>query len=95
MRGQIRGLGFVQGKIVDEKGAALADVVCIARLPRVGDRLTSTSNLKGEWRIVGMTHGEWDIACEKVGYTKGRARVLLETELSRIPTLTIKLKTAS
>ena len=48
--GQIRGLGFVQGTVVDEKGAPLADVLFVANLPRVGDRLNGVSNQKGEWR---------------------------------------------
>src|SRR5262245_37044796 len=70
---QIRGMGFVQGKIVDDKGDPLPDVKCVASLPRVGDKLDTNSNRKGEWKIVGMDHGEWDIACDKPG-TSGAAR---------------------
>ena len=93
--GQVRGLGFVQGKIVDDKGAPLPDVTCVASLPRVGDKLAGSSNVKGEWRIMGMAHGEWDVTCDKPGYTKGRAKIVLETELTRLPSVTIRMRQAS
>jgi hypothetical protein len=89
---QIHGLGFVQGKVVDDKGHALADVTLSAALPRVGGRLVGTSDEKGAWKVIGMAHGEWDITFEKPGYTSGRARVVLEPELARIPPLEIRLK---
>jgi len=89
--GQIRGLGFVQGTVVDDKGARLPDVTCVATLPRVGDKLTANSNGKGEWRFIGMTHGEWDINCDKQGYVRGAAKLVLETELSRVSSVTIKM----
>ena len=89
---QIHGLGFVQGKVVDDKGQVLADVTLSAALPRVGGRLVATSDEKGEWKVIGMAHGEWDITFEKPGYTTGRAKVVLEPELARIPPLEIKLK---
>jgi hypothetical protein len=89
--GQIRGLGFVQGTTVDNKGAPLPDVKCVATLPRVGDKLTASSNSKGEWKFVGMSHGEWDINCDKPGYVRGGAKLVLETELSRVASVTIKM----
>jgi hypothetical protein len=91
---QVRGFGFVQGKIVDEKGAPLPDVTCVASLPRVGDKLAGNSNSKGEWKIMGMARGEWEVTCDKPGYVKTRAKLVLETELTRLPTVTIKMKTA-
>src|SRR5262245_39228450 len=92
--GQIRGLGFVQGTIVDEKGAPVPDVKCLAHLPRVGDKLAATSNRKGEWKFIGMSHGEWDITCDKPGYVRGAAKLVLETELSRVASVTIKMMKA-
>jgi hypothetical protein len=89
--GQIRGLGFVQGTIVDDKGAPLPDVKCVASLSRVGDKLTADSNGKGEWKFVGMAHGEWDINCDKPGYVRGGAKLVLETELSRVGSVKIKM----
>jgi len=92
--GQTRGLGFVQGKIIDEKGAPLQDVTFTATLPRVRMHLTGNSNEKGEWKILGMAHGEWDIAFEKRGFARGRVRVTLDNELARIPSITVRMKTA-
>ena len=93
--GQIRGLGFVRGNVVDEKGSPVADVVYVASLPRVGDRLNGISNQKGEWKVIGMAHGEWDIVFEKPGYLKNTAKVVLEPELVRIRPITITLKSAA
>ena len=93
--GQVRGLGFVQGKVVDEHGVPVSNVTFRALLPRVGDQLTGSTNDKGEWRVVGMAHGDWEITFEKPGYARARARVGLETELTRIPPLTVKLKPAT
>jgi hypothetical protein len=93
--GQIRGLGFVQGTIVDGKGAPVPDVKCVASLPRVGDKLAATSNRKGEWKFIGMAHGEWDITCDKPGYVRGAAKFVLETELSRVASVTIKMMKAT
>jgi hypothetical protein len=92
--GQIRGFGFVQGTIVDEKKVPVSDVKCVASLPRVGDKLTANSNSKGEWKFIGMAHGEWDITCEKPGYVRGAAKLVLETELSRVASVTIKMSKA-
>ena len=90
---QVHGLGFVQGKVVDDKGAAIAGVTFTAVLPRVGGRIVGTSDNKGEWRIVGMAHGEWDLTFERSGFATGRAKVILEPELARIPPLAVRLKT--
>ena len=90
--GQVHGFGFVQGRIVDEKGAPVANATFTAMLPRMGEHRTGSSNEKGEWRIVGLAQGEWDITFEKRGYTKGRARVALENQLVRIPFMTIRMK---
>jgi len=88
---QIHGLGFVQGKVVDDKGAALADVTLTAVLPRVGGRIVGKSDDKGEWRVIGMAHGEWDLIFEKRGYATNKAHVVLEPELVRIPKIGVRM----
>jgi len=92
---QLHGFGFVQGKIVDERGAPVPDVTFFATLPRVGGRLAGVSDQKGEWKIVGMAHGEWEITFEKSTYTKRSIKLILESELARVPPITVKLKPAS
>jgi len=92
--GQLHGLGVLQGKIVNEKGAPLADVTFTATLPRVGAQLTGTSNEKGEWKIVGMAHGAWDITFDKRGYARSRAKIQFESELSRFPPMMIRMRQA-
>jgi len=82
---QVHGLGFIQGTVVDQKGSALGDVTYTANLPRVGGRIVGKTDDKGEWRIIAMAHGEWDLAFEKRGYVTNKAHVIREPELIRIP----------
>ena len=90
--GQFRGLGFLRGKIVDQNGAPLAGVTFTATLPNTSGGLTGVSDNNGEWRVIGLTHGAWKIVFQKPGYAPGQAKIVLETELDRIPALTIKMK---
>ena len=92
---QIHGLGFVQGKVADDKGAALRDVAFTAVLPRVGGRIVGKTDDKGEWRVIGMAHGEWDIVFEKRGYVVNKVHVSLEPELVRIPKIGVLLVKAA
>ena len=89
---QVHGSGFVLGKVVDDKGAPLANVTLTATLARVGNRLSGSSNNKGEWRIVGMAQGDWEIVFEKPGYSRGQVQFTFETQRSRIHALMIQLK---
>jgi hypothetical protein len=50
------------------------------------------SDNNGEWRVIGLTHGAWKIVFQKPGYAPGQAKIVLETELDRIPALTVKMK---
>ena len=90
---QFRGLGFLRGKVVDQNGAPLAGVTFTATLPNTSGGLTGISDNNGEWRVIGLTHGAWKIVFQKPGYGPGQAKIVLETELDRIPALTIKMKT--
>jgi len=90
--GQFRGLGFIRGKIVDQNGAPLAGVTFTATLPNTSGGLTGISDNNGEWRMIGLTHGAWKIVFQKPGYAPGQAKIVLDTELDRIPALTIKMK---
>lgn len=89
---QVHGFGFVQGKVVDDKGAPLADVTLTATLSRNGTRMNERSDDKGEWRIAGMAQGDWEIVFEKPGYARNLVRLTLETERSRMTALRILLE---
>jgi hypothetical protein len=92
--GQMHGMGRVQGKVIDDSNAAVTEVKVTATPPDGGKPLISTSDDKGEWKIVGMTKGAWDVAFEKAGFATSKAKVILESEDTRLWPITIKLTPA-
>lgn len=89
---QLRGMGRIQGTVVDETGAPLTDVVIKATLPGSAGSLDATSDKKGEWSFGGMGRGDWDVVFEKPGYAPRRAKVSLQVELARIPPIAVTMK---
>ncbi len=92
--GQMHGLGRIQGKVIDESNAVVTEVKVTATPPEGGKPITSVSDDKGEWKIVGMTKGTWDVAFEKTGFVTSKAKVVLESEETRLWPITIKLTPA-
>jgi len=85
-----RGMGRVAGKVTDEEGKPLADVVVKLTLPGVGATEVKTNN-KGEWAIGGIARGDWNVDFAKPGYDVVRISVSI-AELTRIPPVETKLK---
>jgi hypothetical protein len=90
---QSRGVGVVQGKAVDEAGAPVAGVSVTATIDG-GNALKGTSDEKGEWRIVGMSRGQWDVLFDKSGFAPSKAKVILDSEQTRLWPITIHMKPA-
>jgi hypothetical protein len=89
---QIRGMGRIQGTVVDEGGAPLAGVVITAKLPgRAGD-IGSKTDDKGVWYVGGMARGEWLVDFEKPGYGERHAKINLEVEIARVPPIAVTMK---
>jgi hypothetical protein len=85
-----RGMGRAAGKVTDEEGKPLADVVIKLTLPGAGGTEVKTNN-KGEWAIGGIARGDWNVDFEKAGYDVLRISVSI-SEYSRIPPVETKLK---
>jgi len=88
-----RGMGRVAGKVTDEEGKPLADVVVKLSLPGSGGTEVKT-NSKGEWAVGGIARGDWNVDFEKAGYDVARITVSI-AELTRIPPVETKLKKAA
>jgi hypothetical protein len=89
---QIRGMGRIQGTVVDEGGAPLAGVVITAKQTgKVGD-IGSKSDDKGVWYVGGMARGEWSVDFEKAGYGERHAKINLEVEIARVPPIAVTMK---
>ncbi len=64
---QARGNARLQGKVVDEAGQPVADVMVTAKKPGQTEILNGKTNKKGEWRINGMADGQWNVELTKDG----------------------------
>lgn len=89
---QLRGMGRVQGTVVDESGAPLSEVTVKATMTGSTGSIDGASNGKGEWAIGGMGKGEWEVSFEKPGYAARKAKISLPVELARVPPIPVTLK---
>jgi predicted Zn-dependent protease len=64
---QSRGSARLNGKVVDDQGQPIADVVVKAQLAGQTDILQAKSDRKGEWRVNGMADGQWQVELTKEG----------------------------
>jgi len=87
---QSRGDARLGGKVVDEQGQPLADVVVKARMNGRTDILTGKSDKKGEWRINGVANGEWRVELGKEGLDV--AIEMVEVRGDMAPPLNVTLK---
>jgi tetratricopeptide (TPR) repeat protein len=85
-----RGMGRVAGKITDEQGKPLGNVVVKLNLPGAGGTETKSNN-KGEWAVAGISRGDWQVDFELAGYEVKRITVSI-LELQRIPPVEVTLK---
>lgn len=85
-----RGMGRVAGKVTDEQGKPLENVLVKLDLPGAGGTEVKT-NEKGEWAVGGIARGDWQIDFELAGYEIKRITVSI-AELTRVPPVEITLK---
>lgn len=64
---QSRGSGRIAGKVVDEQGQPVADVVIKAQKTGETDMFDGKTNAKGEWAIARVASGEWKLEFSKAG----------------------------
>jgi predicted Zn-dependent protease len=65
---QVRGQGRISGRVTDDQGQPLADVVVKATMTGQTQAMTAKSNKKGEWNVSGIAGGEWQLEFSKDGY---------------------------
>jgi tetratricopeptide (TPR) repeat protein len=87
---QARGNARLSGKVVDEQGQPVADVVVHAQMTGQTDVLTAKTDKKGEWRINGASNGEWKVELAKPGV--GSAAEVIEVKEDKAPPLNVTLK---
>jgi tetratricopeptide (TPR) repeat protein len=87
---QPHGNARLTGKVVDEQGQPVADVVVRAQMDGQSDFLTAKSDKKGEWRINGASNGQWKVELAKPGV--GNAAEVIEVKEDKAPPLNVTLK---
>jgi hypothetical protein len=87
---QWRGMGRVNGKVVDDAGAPIEGVSVKATLSGQGGTEVKT-DAKGEYVIAGIARGEWLVVFEKPGHTTYRTKVIVQ-EMTMLPPVNATLK---
>ena len=77
---QSRGNARLNGKVVDDQGQPIPDVVIRAQLAGQTDALTAKSDKKGEWRVNGMADGQWEVVLTKDGLDPMKVPVEVRNE---------------
>lgn len=87
---QSRGNARLNGKVVDEQGQPVADVVVKAQMNGQTDILSGKTDKKGEFRINGLANGEWKVELTKPDLAT--AVEMVEVRADSAPALNVTLK---
>ena len=87
---QSRGNARLNGKVVDEQGQPVADVVVKAQMNGQTEILSGKTDKKGEFRINGLANGEWKVELTKPDL--GTAVEMVEVRADSAPALNVTLK---
>jgi len=90
-----KGLGRMEGRVLDADGKPIPDVTVKLDLPARGGGTTLKTDKKGKWAIGGIAAGSWNIDLEAPGYTPKKISVSLPAESTRIPPVEVKLDRAA
>ncbi|PYQ15233.1 MAG: hypothetical protein DMF80_09925 [Acidobacteria bacterium] len=89
-----KGLGRLEGRVLDPDGKPLSDVSVKMNLPPRGGTTLKTDK-KGRWAIAGLASGKWEFDFEAPGYAVKKVTVTLATEETRLPPVEVKLEKAA
>lgn len=88
---QGRGMGRMNGTVVDEGGAPLTGVT-VKTATADGTAIEIKSDDGGRWIMGGLGKGEWSVLFAKEGFVARQVKVVLERELERTEPIKIVLK---
>jgi len=90
-----RGIGRLEGKVLDSSGAPLEGVTLKAALPERQGETTLKTDKKGHWVLGGIAAGTWNIDFQLDGYVTRQISVKLPSESSRLAPMEVKLTRAA
>ena len=89
---QPKGNARLSGKVVDEQGQPIENVLVTAQMTGQSDMLSGKTDKKGEWRIDKAANGEWKVQVSKEGLET--ASEMVEVKGDKAPPLNVTLKKA-
>jgi Flp pilus assembly protein TadD len=91
-----KGVGRLEGKVVDPDGKPVAEATVKLDNPsRGGGGPNAKSDKKGRWAVAGLAAGGWDIDVSAPGYEPHKAKVTLASEGSRMTPIEVRLARAA
>jgi hypothetical protein len=87
---QVKGMGRLNGKVVDDGGGPL-DGVAI-RLRQGTGVIEGKTDPKGDWILAGVARGNWIVTFEKEGFPTKVLKVVVEKELMRTEAIKVTMK---
>jgi hypothetical protein len=88
---QMRGLGRINGTVLDDTGAPVGDAVIKIGFTD-GTKIEGKSDAKGNWALAGLGRGEFPVSFEKNGFETKRVKVVIEKELAKTQPIKITMK---
>ncbi len=88
---QTRGMGRINGTVVDQDGAVVSDVA-VKTTTSAGTSIEGKTDAKGGWMLPGIGKGVWTVEFKKDGYVLLKAKVTVEQESLRSEPIKLTLK---
>jgi tetratricopeptide (TPR) repeat protein len=90
-----KGLGRLEGKVLDADGKPIPDAVVRLENPGRGGGTTVKTDKKGRWAVLGLASGSWNIDIEVPGYAPKKLGLSMESEQQRMAPIEVRLDKAA
>jgi len=90
-----KGMGRLEGRVLDSDGKPLPDVTVKINLPSRGGGTTIKTDKKGHWAIGGIASGAWEVDLAAPGYAVKKITINLPSESARVAPVDVKLDKAA
>jgi tetratricopeptide (TPR) repeat protein len=87
-----KGLGRLEGQVVDSSGKPVPNATVKLDLPERGGGPTLKTDAKGRWAELGVVAGAWNIDIDAPGYVPKKITVRLPAEAARLAPIKVVLE---